>query len=180
MESQQFKPLNKRSKKCFRKLNNLEVENLLEFANRITPKRWNIFIDHRNFINWEGILNIYLDFLQPEYYCDVESEAMVHGGLSYNNRVGFAHIKFWYPAKWYSWRKIQNILIHELTHIAILRLHSCKRKTYLDFCEDENGKKDNTGYLMFFEISISLHGKIFQSMHKKMKLRFKKYYKKRR
>lgn len=120
----------------------IEREEMRRFADMITPKRWNIFLDHKNYRRELGVLNIFLDIRNADEEKNPEVHGMVHGGLAYLDGVAHTHVVL--QPQICNWK---DLLIHELAHVAVLRFLSFKEKTYLNWVPYEANRKG-----MFFKM----------------------------
>ena len=104
----------------------IEREEMRQFADMITPKKWNIFLNHKNYRREHGVLNIFLDIRNADEEADPDVHGKVHGGLAYLDWVADTIVIL--QPQICNWK---DLLIHELAHVAVLRSLSFKEKTYL-------------------------------------------------
>lgn len=166
------------------KFTQADRDEMVLFANSITPPSWNVFEDHRNCKDVPGTLNIHLDIRDADEEKDSSFHGMVHGGLSIRNKVAHAHVVL-QPALT-DW---QSLIIHELAHVALFRWVAFRTKmfrkplayvvsdTYCYYVESINGGRGIAPELSK-ELRGALHsphGKTFRVFEKHMKVRWRRW-----
>ncbi len=148
-----------------------EQEEIRQFADRITPKNWNIFIHPKDFKYIPGILNIQLYFFDVIDDFD-EHMATVHGPM----RVCLiSFFKDHYPEAAEAFQKygegsfassligihptaswdLEGTIIHELAHVAVDRLKVFQQKPM----------KKNLSFAFKYP-DEDLHGQLFQRFYR--------------
>lgn len=148
---------------------------MVQFARRIIPHRWKInrSFDSKNyptqkdfeenqFKAYTGTLFIDLDIRDADEEHNRYVNGVLHGGLSFYYGVAFAHVILqpcWTMKPW------QDILIHELAHVAQFRWIGYKLKSH---------KKPLHSIIFIESMGYKAHGKEFRKAHKTFKERARK------
>lgn len=144
-----------------------EQEEIIEFANKITPSNWHICSGSPKDWKYEpGILNIILDIddqdIEELYDLEDEEDDIFVGqvwgkmrfmhlknfGIDRKGKIAMAHI-----VVRAAWGDLLGTIVHELAHVAVDRYAAFKTKTY---------KTGGLGLGSYRDVEEDMHGPIFQ------------------
>ena len=105
---------------------------LCQFAKKITPKNWNISIEHHGYKGKSGMLNIWLLFHDRAHCTDRGSVGESHSPMRFIGGAAFAEIWLYPLNQDHSDYGISSkgTIIPELAHIAVDRYAAFKEKVY--------------------------------------------------
>ena len=115
----------------FREPSEKEKEDLVTFANKITPHSWNVIKDQNFCKNESGIFNVILDIMDGPTWAKAQDEedteffGRVKEGLKYDSN-GIAETKLEICPKMDT--GVYKTIVHELSHIAVNRCQAWRLK----------------------------------------------------
>lgn len=135
-----------------------DYEELLELAKAIIPKTWNVhkYCDIKNCKQGKGILNIELLRYDNESCFEKDNPCQILKASGSTEMIVYLYGNGKTKISIHCMRKEQEIftLLHELAHIAVLRLASYVTRVH----------KEDIGIAHYKMIEDEMHGRIFISM----------------
>jgi len=137
-------------------LSNREKSDIRDFAEKITPRTWNICLNKNEYIQRAEILNVYIDFLAGQRLREAEKEVgdVFEGRIpspirmESNGRLFIVNVELCVEPildinnELVREMKPKETLVHELAHVAVNRWEDWRFKTHKLSTPRENRKYD--------------------------------------
>ncbi|MBO06376.1 MAG: hypothetical protein CMI58_05020 [Parcubacteria group bacterium] len=132
-----------------------DKQKLRDFANKITPPNWHVYlteeVDDVEYKNGRGMLYIWLHIRNDTDPAPSENPTygFVVNRMTYDlyEKIAYAKINLQPPP--ITWRRMKNLLVHELSHVVELRWKGFRMKAYREYVLTSGLFKENMN-----EISI--------------------------